>query len=317
MQAQLVINESCGSTAVPCDSLAWRAWRAGDAALPPPPGHRCHWTHTKYGHMCLYGLGSDLMSDSLRRAGSWFECGPLLHLLNKVPRGSSRSFLELGANIGACTLPMLLANASIVAFEPSPANLFYLTSTLSEAVREYPELTGRAIVYPLAASSTSSTMKLAIKRHNGGHAFLRESNATQNPRDSSTVYQKNVPVRALDNILPDSFRADVLKIDVEGHECHTVRGMKRWLQEGRVGVAKVEFYGHLLRGADCSPTQLKELFADCGFKVPVHTPPCVEHNFGCDLILPWIGTLEGNASRSPWKIGVCSGVRGHTFNCDS
>ena len=36
--------------------------------------------------------------------------------------------LQVGANIGACTVELLLrTNASIVALEPSPTNYFYLT----------------------------------------------------------------------------------------------------------------------------------------------------------------------------------------------
>eukprot|EP00966_Prymnesium_polylepis_P181525 4204620-Prymnesium_polylepis.1 len=39
--------------------------------------------------------------------------------------------VEVGANIGACTLQLLLhTNATVLAFEPSPLNLFHLTESL-------------------------------------------------------------------------------------------------------------------------------------------------------------------------------------------
>ena len=45
--------------------------------------------------------------------------------------GALGVYLDIGANIGACIMTMLLASdAFIVAFEPNPANLFRLTSTL-------------------------------------------------------------------------------------------------------------------------------------------------------------------------------------------
>lgn len=106
-------------------------------------------------------LHHDLISRSLRAKGHWPECSELVklwsrhadrHRHTRADGISARAqevqevFVDVGANIGACTLEMLQrTNASVIAIEPSPMALFYLTSSLRLAAATRPDIRTRVI----------------------------------------------------------------------------------------------------------------------------------------------------------------------------
>ena len=141
------------STATSASSIGM--WQLGDEPLLHPMGRPCKWQRTDLGPMCLHAE-PDTISDFIKREGRWGECDKLADRVvhERTKRGVDLHApggwaLEIGANLGACTLLLLLANASVVAFEPSPINLFYLTSTLAAAYRHHPHWSGRLTLYDM------------------------------------------------------------------------------------------------------------------------------------------------------------------------
>lgn len=56
-------------------------------------------------------------------------------------------YLDIGGNIGSCVMEMLLStNASIVAFEPHPMNLYNVKKTMSYLGKEYQD---RLLLFPV------------------------------------------------------------------------------------------------------------------------------------------------------------------------
>lgn len=138
--------------------------------LPPIPdsrpgiGGNCSMGELKYNKvplknstMCLAPEG-DWISDKIRKVGHWYDC-MLLRRLWHAPvadRSHGGIFLEIGANIGTCTLEfLLLTDAYIIAVEPSPFNLYHLTRTLHMAALQNPALASRVAVLTLAAGDAS------------------------------------------------------------------------------------------------------------------------------------------------------------------
>ena len=96
--------------------------------------------------MCVMGI-DQLISRFLRRKGRWFECNDIVHSWEAMagPASSKGLFVDLGSNIGACSFELALrTNATIVAIEPNPANLFYLSSTPSVVDQPSPTTRPRA-----------------------------------------------------------------------------------------------------------------------------------------------------------------------------
>ena len=123
--------------------------------------------------ICLHA-GDDLLADTIRRRGYWPECADLPAMLRhsaSVQGGDgSPLFVDIGANIGACTLHMLLtaSDASVLAFEPGPHNLFYTSSSLRQLqMGVMPRLAQRAVLLPLGLGETASTASLyqAVRAH--------------------------------------------------------------------------------------------------------------------------------------------------------
>ena len=110
-----------------------------------------------------------------------------------LPHHKARGiFLELGANVGACTIEMLVrTNATVVAFEPNPSNLFYLQSSL---LRLAPQLQARVRVYPLGIGNTAAQLTIYEEHRNAG------SSQIGNPKWGGR--KRTVQVERLDDVFP-------------------------------------------------------------------------------------------------------------------
>ena len=196
----------------------WSAW----TPMQPPlqsAHEQCHWHRVRTGHrLCL--RDRDRVSHVVRERGEWGECSKLVWHLQSLPaaRRKGAVFLELGANIGVCTLEVLMqTEATVIAFEPSPANLFYPTSSLSEAAKERPGVASRVVVYPLAAdehNDTSSTLYTA--RGNAGNSVVGMAIKDTPDQDMNETY--TIRGSRVGTVLSPSLQVELLKVDVQGFE---------------------------------------------------------------------------------------------------
>ena len=249
----------------------WRVWRPTDPPWPAPtkaaeardeelacaPGALRLGVRTENislaQPMCL--AKGDLISEHIRSKGRWRDCGMHVRLWQaldgrhaggasnhggdkwmRLPRlGDPEGVLiELGANIGACTIELLLrTRAKIIAFEPSPVNLFYLTRSLKMLSRRYPQVARRVVVYPVAVSDAPSRLPLYIQQRNFGNSVLLSASRSANRRAShvlglgSQAVAIEVPVVRIDDIFPTGLGgARAFKIDVQGAECAALLGAR-------------------------------------------------------------------------------------------
>ena len=219
---------------------------------------------TKSIPMCVH-KSPDVLSDVIRQKGGWDECQRLVDMWNyeedsiirmkgkndnETNNESNRSpkiFVDIGANIGACVLQMLLeTDALVVAFEPNPRNLFSLTSTL---LLLNPELRNRVYVFPIGIGESTGSASIGNDlRTNAGATML-------NTQEGGG----GVSVEPLDNILPLSdIYIPVVKIDVQGFECKVLRGMERFLQSLPPTVSSVftEVEKRYLKAAGCKSEEI-------------------------------------------------------------
>ena len=141
--------------------------------------------------------------------------------------------LEIGANLGICTTELLLrTRAHIIAIEPSPLNLWYLTRTLRSVVGRHPQLAGRVVVLPVAVGAGASNQTIFVERHNLGNTLVGSAYSDACRRqDARCLRQRmlalptNVSVLPLDALFPRGLEAlRMLKMDVQGYECEVLRG---------------------------------------------------------------------------------------------
>ena len=142
----------CSKDAPPCEPLQ------SDAS--------CDWrtvrtTGVRF-QMCLRPY-NDLVSSAVRNHGAWRDCGPLWSLWSA---NRFDVFLDVGANIGACTLLMASHGVPVYAFEPNPDNQFYL----NESVARLPEAVRSGVhVFPFALGRRPAHLPIYVARGNAGY----------------------------------------------------------------------------------------------------------------------------------------------------
>jgi FkbM family methyltransferase len=149
----------------------------------------------------------------------------LTWLLRRVLRPGD-AFVDIGANYGwlSLTASKIVGPAGVVhAVEPQP--------TVLELLRRSIETSGtkNVVVHPVGVSDASSHMTLWIPAGKFGSASLT--------RDGSAKGRSiQVPVVHAGTFFCELGldRVRLLKLDVEGHEDHVIRGAEAWLKNGQV-----------------------------------------------------------------------------------
>jgi FkbM family methyltransferase len=273
------------NVARPPDPLAALAWDRRLPLLPAAGGvPECRWFTTRPVaaerpfRMCLRAH-RDLLSDTVANNGRWGDCDSLLALWQQSlarhppPPDVVPVFVDVGANIGACTLLMLRAGYRVVAFEPLSSNLFYLTQSLlalgADAVRN-------ATLYPVACGRAAATHDIYVEPGNAGNAVIDQTTFT------SKAVAERVRVIRCDRVLwpadGDNDKDDaiaslppphiaLLKLDAQGYEMHVLAGLARVLGAHAIKAVKTEIATAWLRAQGTSPSAFLAALADAGFEM--------------------------------------------------
>ena len=204
----------------------------------------------------------DRISDAIARKGSWSDCDMLPALWLELPmhERSRGNFLDLGANIGSCSIEMLLStNASIVSIEANPENFQRMQKTVLNLSNEFKE---RIKIYNVAASNVIENVQIFGAVTNMGNSVV--GRAVQD--DANQVFHKplSIQTQKLDDILGNvHFLA--MKMDVQGYECRALEGMNRIISNMRTIKFKVANRWLLAQG--CSDITLFEKLKSFGFDI--------------------------------------------------
>ena len=155
------------------------------------------------------GVSSVIMSN-----GVWPDCMRLLDLWRRLDMIASEAFVDVGANVGACTLLMgaTFDNMTLAAFEPNEANLFYLTRSLAANSR----INARTTLYPYGLGAKPSIFPLYVQARNAGNSVLGSRvHTAASPLGKVRV----VPLDALSERLGT---VRLMKMDVRRQRRHTL-----------------------------------------------------------------------------------------------
>lgn len=245
--------------------------------------------------MCVHDARKhDVLSDRLARGEAWPDCRRVV----QGAQSSDRIVLELGGNIGACSLQLLYdTNATLIVFEPSPANLYYLTTSLQANHMTFGP--GRVFVYPLAVGNTSMENLLVEAKRNAGDSVIGALPPNEGPFiRAQPAAQYMVHVRPLDAIFEKDmakYSVQLMKMDVQGFECKALNGMKRLLRKRVIASIHTEVSLPHLRMQGCSPEMLNELMVAAGYTSFI--PSQARRSWAYDV----------NVSLSNAKVVACSG----------
>lgn len=220
------------------------------------------------------------MTKAFFMQGSFEECHPLAHWWASLPDRSREGnfsqlskwfgdpaedrpagrglFIDIGANIGACTLAMLARPDVSAAFavEPSPANLFYLTSS---ALASPPDLKRRLMLYGMALGDEEGKHPMYVEHGNAGNSVLDTGART----GGEAAYQ--IQAGTLDALLLLSGGRTppyihLMKIDAQGFEPKILRGAAQLLASGAVNAVKLEVDTAALRAQNASAEEYLNMY---------------------------------------------------------
>lgn len=189
--------------------------------------------------MCLHPVKDDIwVSGSIAKSGRWAECDRLTTLIREDSNSTHPVHIEIGANIGACLMQVLLStNATILAFEPDPRNLFVLTSTLMKLDSGTLE---RVNLFPIALGAESGNSTIHVAATNRGNAIVSQAiNDSGNPRQQF-LEPMPIQIERVDDILGPNYSISLIKMDAQGFECYIVRGMQDVLRRAKSVVFELE-----------------------------------------------------------------------------
>jgi len=182
-----------------------------------------------------------------------------------APAERTKLFVDIGANVGSCTLQMLARPdvSTVVAFEPNPDNLFYLTNS----IRKNPGFSSKISLYPLGLSDSTSMHRMYEQKGNFGNSVF-DTPVTDTANDVDDKVKVQVKTRTLDDIFfaggsPPYIH--LMKIDVQGFETKVLKGGMRLLKSGAIRAIKLEVAKKWLRSQKTSALEVFNTLSASGY----------------------------------------------------
>lgn len=238
-----------------------------------------HFPPTESYQQCLRA-SDDLISRRIRKTGRWIDCLAVVTLWNryisKIPlindQGRNLIFLDVGGNIGSCSLAMLSYGIPVIAFEPLPSNLFYFKESVlaNEGFKELTSLSDVAI----GAEIGSTT--LYPYASNQGMASIGKLTGDIHKSHIDGQHGIEVQVNTLDNLLWSSNmstpRVGIMKLDVEGFEEHALRGGNKLLNSGAISIIQFEVTPEMIVAAHSSVEKIVDVIQEAGYTIHFFHP---------------------------------------------
>jgi len=240
-------------------------------------------------NMCLRPKSTDFVSDVVRNTGRWADCAALAYLWTKfsdapsAAKGSSfapcggegpkKIFVDVGANIGACTMQMLARPdvAQVVSFEPNPKNLFYLTGSIFKNKG----FSKRLALFPKALGQSDASHTMYMTPGNAGNTVLDAAVAANPVTDVQPIKAKTITLDEVFAEMPQTPYIHLMKIDAQGFEVQILKGGRKLLASGAVNAIHFELAPAWLLGEGTSPAELFSILEASGYNCH-HSEPLEE-----------------------------------------
>lgn len=167
-----------------------------------------------------------------RQAGVWRIYGDGFNLWSPTPKylpvglpkfeaGFEKHFkilkddvaVDVGSSIGDTTVPMCIKAKEVIAIEPHPINVAFVTANTIPY--------GNCTVLPYAAAPENGEMVLYTHKSPAGHSLEKRADRDQQPI--------KVKAYTLDKMLGDR-HIDVLKLDIQGTEVPVLKNSQKTLK---------------------------------------------------------------------------------------
>jgi FkbM family methyltransferase len=249
----------------------WEMWNR--QTVMSYTNYTCRWTtfnatNGETSPMCVHPV-PDVVSRNIKNRGRFPDCDQLTKLWQKDENAITDQsvYLEIGGNIGACVMQMLLTttNVPIIVFEPDPRNRFCMTSSLMALSQDQRE---RVSLFPIALGSEAGSSTINSAKGNFGNSVVGMTIPDHGVEDQE--FLKPIPIRIerIDSILDTDnagWNVPLMKMDSQGFECRIMDGGGAVLE--RIGTIATEMANRWLTAQGCSDAGLVERMRAADFDV--------------------------------------------------
>jgi len=221
---------------------------------------------TKTGfYLCVY-TKEDVISSFFIQDGRWRDCRELPQLYTKATRdlkaGERGVVVDVGANIGACSMELAAMGAKVYAFEPVSSSFDLLNRSVS--LNNFGD---RIQLYQNALGYFRGRRQIKIEVGNYGNAILTSwDRVHENDRWHQTKFEKeDVMLGRLDDFVME--KVHLLKLDCQGYELRALRGATKLVRKYGVDTVRAEIDPRLLNAVGDTPKDLFEFLYDLGYDV--------------------------------------------------
>lgn len=207
----------------------------------------------------------DVVSNEIRSLKRWRGCDNPIQLWMEFVEPKGSTFIDIGANIGSCSLLALSAGATVIAFEPLPSNLYYFHESIASL---NPQWKSKLTLWPVALGAQNKTETIYTEPGNAGNSALEFP--TRAKREGAKVVQ----VVRLDEVIPpppqgegESQTSYIFKLDVQGYELHVLEGAQRLLASGAVKAIQTEISTEWLKNLGKKPSDVCAFLWKAGFEI--------------------------------------------------
>jgi FkbM family methyltransferase len=170
-------------------------------------------TNLYNGLTCNVHNTCDHISKVIRMSGVWEP--NVTYWIEQLSQGGV--FLDVGANIGYCSLVASKKYAKVYSFEPIPENYVLLEKSLNDNRIQNVEVIKKCV-------GNSQTLKLTAFADNMGGTRNIENTKKQNVSHMRVSSIGVYDVITLDSFTDSITTIDLMKVDVEGHELQVLQG---------------------------------------------------------------------------------------------
>lgn len=212
--------------------------------------------------LCVHSK-EDVISSFFTRDGLWRDCRglPALYQLAKKKKDAG-TVVDVGANIGSCTMELASLGARVIAFEPVRSNFELLNHSIT-----LNKFDGRVEAHQVAVGSDHGPRMAMKEVGNYGNTIITTwDKVHDNDRWYQTKFEKEeVQIAKLDDFVDES--VDLLKLDCQGYELRVLRGAAKLLRHHRVPLIRAEVDHRLLRAVGDTPQELFEYLHDLEYDI--------------------------------------------------
>jgi len=264
-QAGVKMAESAVQDNRTADCDAWD----GTKVFGLDENHQCEWVQMSSGPKMCCRSYHDSVSDAVKWNGGWGDCPALISWWTFLQDRSGQSgvghgkfYVDIGTNIGACLLPMMAQPGvqNALAFEPNPANLFYLTNS----ILANPDVKEKVKLYPFALGSENKTKPIYTERGNAGNTVVGKATHT------SPSVVGEVKIKKLDDVLMNGDAPPyihLMKMDAQGYEVKIIHGASKVFASGAVNAVKFELATDWLVMQGTSSAEYMNTYINYGFQI--------------------------------------------------